>query len=322
MIRLAFLSLLVGAALCTPVEGQTLGKIYRVGVLSQASLSFRAVRSVVIPELAKFGFVEGGNLMVDLRAGNEDVLTRAAHEIMDQPPDAILAIGTSAIRVARRTTSTIPIIIFGGQDAVAEGLVESISHPGGNITGVVILSTALDAKRLELLHEAVPAARRIAILLYSHSPIRTEEERQLRVAAVNSGVDILIFEAAGPDEYPTVFAAMRAASAQALVIGANASFFAETEKLTALALEAQLPTACQWAVMAEQGCLIGYGPNRTNLYQVAAGQLARVLQGVLPERIPIEQPALFELALNLQTARTLGLDLPLSIIVQADKVVE
>ena len=115
---------------------------------------------------------------------------------------------------------------------------------------------------------------------------------------------------------------MKAAGAQALIIGANLSFFAQTERLTALALEAQLPTACEWAEMARRGCLVGYGPDRAKLYQVTARQLAQVFEGMLPEKIPVEQPAVFEFALNARTARTLNLVLPLDLSARADEVIE
>jgi putative ABC transport system substrate-binding protein len=241
---------------------------------------------------------------------------------VDRVPDAILTVATPSGRAAREATSTIPIVVFGGEDAVSEGLVQSVSRPGGNITGVVILSKTLDAKRLELLHEAVPAARRIAILLYPYSPILAEEEKQFRLAALSAGVEALFFQAAGPDEYPAAFAAMKAAGAQALIIGAYPTFFSHIEMLTTLALQAQLPTACEWASMAGQGCLVGYGPDRKKLYQVTSRQLAQVLQGTSPDKIPVEQPAVFEFAINLRIARALGVAMPQDLGIRADEVIE
>ena len=320
--RWAAVALLAVAALCSPVQAQPRNKVYRLGVLAQAENSLRSFRTLVLPELAKLGFVEGANLVFDLRVGDVGALPQIAREMVSQAPDAILTIATSSGRAARQATSTIPIVHFGGEDAVSEGLVQSVSRPGGNITGVVILSKTLDAKRVELMRDAVPDAKRIAILLYPFSPIVVEEEQQFRAAAASAGMEALFFQATGPDEFPAAFAAMKAAGAQGVIIGANPTFFAHTETLMALALQAQLPTACEWASMARQGCLIGYGPDRTKLYQVAARQLAQVLQGVRPEEIPVEQPALFELALSLRTARALGLDLPQGLIARADEVIE
>ena len=320
--RRVAISFLATAVLCSAVQAQSLGKVYRLGVLAQAENSLRSVRSFVLPELAKLGFAEGTNLVTDLRTGDVNALPQIAREMMSQGPDAILTIATPSGRAARQATSTVPIVHFGGEDAVSEGLVQSVSRPGGNITGVVILSKTLDAKRLELLVEAVPAMRRIAILLYPFSPIVVEEKQQFRAAAASAGVEAIFFQATGPDEFPAAFAAMKAAGAQGVIIGANPTFFAHTETLMALALQAQLPTACEWASMARQGCLIGYGPDRAKLYQVAARQLVQVLQGVRPEKVPVEQPAIFELALRQRTARALTLDIPPALLARADEVVE
>ncbi len=320
--RLALVSLLAAAALCMPLQGQSQGKIYHLSVLAQADISVRSVRMFVLPELAKLGFVDRSNLIIDIRVGDVKALPQLAREMVDQAPDAILTIANPSGRAAREATSTVPIVVFGGEDAVSEGLVRSVPRPGGNITGVVIMSKTLDAKRLELLHEAVPAARRIAIMLYSYSPILAEEEMQFRSAALGAGVEALFFQVAGPDEYPAAFAAMTAAGAQALIIGAYPTFFSHIEMLTALALQAQLPTVCEWASMAGQGCLVGYGSDRKKLYQVAARQLAQVLQGTSPDKIPVEQPAVFEFAINLRIARAVGVAIPQDLSVRADEVIE
>ncbi len=320
--RRTLVSLLAVIVCCTSAQAQSQGKVYRLGVLAQAENSLRGVRSFVLPELAKLGFTEGVNLVTDLQAGDVNALPQIARELMSRGPNAVLTIATPSGRAARHATSTIPIVHFGGEDAVSEGLVQSVPRPGGNITGVVILSKTLDAKRLELLVEAVPAMRRIAILLYPFSPIVAEEEQQFRTVAAAAGVEALFFQAAGPDEYPAAFKAMTAAGAQGVIIGANPTFFAHTETLTALALQARLPSACEWASMARQGCLIGYGPDRARLYQVAARQLAQILEGVPPEKIPVEQPAIFQLALNARTARALNLDLPFGLSARADEVIE
>jgi putative tryptophan/tyrosine transport system substrate-binding protein len=187
---------------------------------------------------------------------------------------------------------------------------------------VVILGASLEAKRLQLLRDAVPATKRIAVLLYSKAPIRTEAEREVRRAAHEIGVDVLVFDAAGPPDYPAAFEAMKRGGAEGLVIGANASFFADQHLLFDLARQARLPTVCEWAEMARQGCMIGYGPDRVRLYRIAAGKLAEVLRGASPATIPVERPALFEFAVNLQTARTLGLDLAPAFVARADEVIE
>jgi putative ABC transport system substrate-binding protein len=316
-----FLGALVIAALCSPAHGQTSGKVYRVGVLAQIQGHNRTIREVLIPELARLGFVEGANLAFDYRAG-VDELPRVARDLAGGSPDAILAIASLATRAAQQASSKIPIVFFGGQDAIQEGFAESLSRPGGNITGVVILGASLEAKRLQLLHDALPTAKRIAVLLYSKSPTRAEAEREVRFAAQNMGVDLLVLDAVGPAEYGAAFEAMKRGGAEALLIGANASFFADQDLLIGFAQEARLPTVCEWAEMARQGCTIGYGPDRVKLYQIAAGKLAQVLRGDPPATIPIETPAVFEFAVNLRAARGLGIELPPSLVARADEVIE
>ena len=153
----------------TPVSAQAPGKLYRVVVLAQVEQSRSVVQSVVVPELARMGFVQGENLAIDFRAGPPPELPHLARETLTRTPDAILAITTPAASAVRQASKDNPIVLFGGQDAVSEGLGQSLSQPGGNVTGVVILARDLDAKRLNLLHEIVPRARRIGYLMYSLS---------------------------------------------------------------------------------------------------------------------------------------------------------
>jgi putative ABC transport system substrate-binding protein len=322
MRRRDFMGALAAAGLPAAGSAQDARKIYRLAVLAQSSPSVEAVRSIVVPELAKQGFVEGVNLVVDLHAGADDELPSLAREIVDRAPDAILTIASQPTRAARRRTSTIPIVLFGGEDAIAEGFAETLARPGGNVTGVVIMAVQLDGKRLQLLHEAVPSARRVAVLLYRREPLHERTAQELHTAATALGLDLQVLSALGRDDFPAAFADMKNSGVQALLIGAYARFFEHRIELARLALAAQLPTICEWASMARDGCLIGYGPDRAALYRSAAIKIARVFQGAAPADLPIEQPALFTFAVNLGTARTLGLDLPPAIVARADEVIE
>ncbi|MFL5079898.1 MAG: ABC transporter substrate-binding protein [Microvirga sp.] len=322
MRRRDFMGALAAAGLPAAGSAQDARKIYRLAVLAQSSPSVEAVRSIVVPELAKHGFVEGVNLVVDLHAGPDDELPSLAREIVDRAPDAILTIASQPTRAARGRTSTIPIVLFGGEDAIAEGFAETLARPGGNVTGVVIMAVQLDGKRLQLLHEAVPSARRVAVLLYRGEPLHNRTAQELHTAATALGLDLQVLSALGRDDFPAAFADMKNSGAQALLIGAYARFFEHRIELARLALAAQLPTICEWASMARDGCLIGYGPDRAALYRSAAIKIARVFQGTAPADLPIEQPALFTFAVNLGTARTLGLELPQSLLARADEVIE
>jgi putative ABC transport system substrate-binding protein len=306
-----------------PLSGnaQNPDRVYRLAHIAQAEESERISREFMLPELAQLGFEEGRNLHFNARSGSANLLPSLAQQLLAEKPDAIVAIGSIAARAAQGATDTVPIVLF-AFDPVQLGLARSFSHPAGNATGISTMVVELQAKRLELLREAAPQARRIAVLLRSTSPTREQGERELRAAALRAGVQLLVYSSDGPSDYQAAFAAMRAADAQALVIGADPMFFADREILSAQALEARLPTSCEWATMARAGCLIGYGASQAALRRRLAYIVARILRGAAPGEIAIEQPTTFELALNLRTARVLSLTIPATLLARADEVIE
>lgn len=328
MRRRAFISLVGCAAAwqlfvnAMPVHGQTPGRTYRLGHVANSPVSEANSRKIILPELAKLGFVEGRNLVFDGRTGPLDAQTGLARELLAGQPDVIVAIGP-ALAAVGATTRTVPIVSF-GRDPVELGLAQSYARPGGSVTGVVILISELEAKRLAILHEAVPGLRRVAVLVSSaaHSAPTAAGEAAKRKAAAGLGVELLSFPVAAPADYPAAFAAMRAAGAQALLISATSEFDRDGKQLAALALEARLPTVCEWAEMAHAGCLIGYGPDRVALRQRMAAQIAQIFRGTLPADIAIELPTAFEFALNQKIARSLGLSFPLSVLTSASEVIE
>jgi putative ABC transport system substrate-binding protein len=270
-----------------------------------------------VPELDKLGFAQGKNLLIDTRGGGPEQLPGLMHELLDAgTPDAIVAIGTEPLRVAREITKTIPIVAF-GPDVVAEGFAGSFAHPGSNVTGVVILSAEMEAKRLDLLHEAVPGARRVAALLRSAT-----SEEAMRTTAARDGIDLIVFAADSSTGYARDFANMRGARVEALAVGSHPELFRDVQRIATFAIEARLPTVCQWAEMARSGCLIGYGPSLPELYRRTAEYVARIFRGASPAELPIEQPTKFELTVNLKTARSIGVTLPTSILLRADEVIE
>jgi putative ABC transport system substrate-binding protein len=294
-------------------------KIYRLGDLEPTAASAEITRSVILPELATLGFKEQVNLAVDERVGDATAFPRLAQELVLSRPDAIIAFGGNAILAAHNADSTVPIVAFGG-DLVQLGLAASLARPGGNVTGVVLLGVELDAKRLELLHETVPTVRRMAALVTRSA--RISSEVKMRAVAANNGIELLVFEGDGPDDYPAAFAAMRAAGAQALAMTATPNYYRDAALLARLALEAGLPTICEFAETAHFGCLIGYGPDRPELRRRMAHQVARIFRGAAPGDLPIEQPTHYELAINLNTAKALGLTVPQSLLAGADEVIE
>jgi putative tryptophan/tyrosine transport system substrate-binding protein len=308
--------------LAWPVAVSTAGeKVYRLGELAPSAASLEITRDVTLPVIAKLGFEIGRNLILEERAGDAMAMPELARELLRTKPDAIIAIGADAIRASSEATSAVPIVMFGA-NPVNKGLATSFARPGGNVTGVVIMATELDGKRLDLLHEAVPAARRIAALMLPSAPERQASEREMRGVAASTGVELLPFDAAGPEEYPAVFAAMQAAGAQALLVMAHSSFNRDAALIAQLALGTGLPTVCEWAEMAQAGCLLGYGPSRTELRRRTAHFVARIFQGTAPSDLPIEQPTRYEFVINLKTAKALGLSVPQSSLARADEVIE
>jgi putative tryptophan/tyrosine transport system substrate-binding protein len=300
---------------------QTPERIYRLGVLSSSPGTLQRLRTVMFPELARLGFTEGRNFIVEARFGPMEELPTLARQLAAANPDAIIAAG-NAIGAAQQATSTIAIIgSFIGEDPIAAGFAASLARPGGNVTGVVMLGRELDGKRLQLLHEAVPGGSRIAALGVSpdeHAPTLAA----MRHVASHEGLALLPFYAAVPEDYPSTFAAMRGAGASALQILSAPQFFTNASTLAELALKARLPTMCEWRSMAAQGCLLGYGPDYTELQRRVADHVARILRGAAPGDLPIEQPTHFEFAVNMKTAAALGLTVPPSILARADEVIE
>jgi putative ABC transport system substrate-binding protein len=318
MWRRKFIAGLAGTvAFPLAARAQTPNRIYRLGHLSNSADSEAFTRQITLPELARLGFVEGRNLVFDARVGELDALPGLMRELLAGRPDAVVAVGP-AIAAAGAATRTVPVVTF-GFNPIDLGLAANYARPGGNVTGVVILVSELEAKRLSILLETVPDRRRVAALV----PVRMgANETALQKAAAGLGVELLVFPAAAPSDYPAAFAAMRAQGAQALVIGATPQFQRDGRQLAGLALEAKLPTVCEWAEMAHAGCLIGYGPSRIALRKRMADQIARIFRGAAPGDLPIEQPTVFEFAVNQKIAKSLDVSIPSAVLTRADEVIE
>ncbi len=324
MRRREFFTLLGSAAVAWPLAAgaQSKQKVFRVGALSPATAQLDSIRKIALPELAKAGIVEGHNLILDAQSGSTEKLPQLAADIIAANPDVVMAVSGAAINAVKAASGTVPIVMaFSDYDPVAAGFAVSFARPGGNITGIAMLATVLDAKRLALLHEAVPTARRIAVLMVSE--VRHQSTlAAMRTAAATDGIELVPVYADIPASYPKAFTAMRTAGAQALVIVAAPEFNRDAEILAALGTDAGLPTMCEWGQMAVRGCLLGYGPVGTELWRRAGYYVARILNGATPGELPIEMPAHFEFVVNSKTAKQLALTIPASVMVRADEVIE
>jgi ABC-type uncharacterized transport system substrate-binding protein len=310
----------LAALAATPLTAQAGDRLWRLGVL--AIIDDPTVPGVVFPELARRGFVEGRTLVVDVRIGTEDQMPGLARELVAVTPDVILAISDWAVRPAMRATNEIPIVASPmGADPVAAGVAASWARPGANVTGVSLIAPELEIKRLDILREAVPKARRIATLS-THRRTTEPGLAPMRTAATTAKIELIEFYVDRPDEYKRAFAAMRAAGAEALVIVPTPELNHDATELAALALESGLPTICGDRRNAERGCLIGYGPNIAELLQQAADDVVRIFQGAKVGELPFRGPTRFESAVNLRSARHLGLTLPAGLLQSADEVIE
>jgi putative ABC transport system substrate-binding protein len=325
MKRRTFITLLGGAAAAAaswPRGGsaQEPGRTYRIGGLSiQPRTAPHYV--AMFDELHRAGFVEGHNLVVAGRGWEyrTEQFPEVAAELVNTKVDVIVSIGDAAIRAAQQATATIPILAV-TDDMVGSGLVPSLAHPGGNTTGMTILASELDVKRLEILHEFVPRARRIAALA---DPTTVSTHAQVISAARDLGVELVRFEARSPEEIDRALDAITAAKFEAVNVLASPLLNVSRLQIIDRLRAARIPAIYQWPETAEDGGLLAYGPRIVQIFrEIFARLLARLLRGAKPADLPIEQPTKFELVVNLKTAKALGLDVPLHLQQRADEVIE
>jgi putative tryptophan/tyrosine transport system substrate-binding protein len=320
MRRRDLIVLLGGAALLRAPIGraQEPGRVYRLGILAPAS---DAAYAPLFDELRRLGFVEGKNVQVDFRGSvRAEEAPKLAETLVAAGVDAILAGGETRIRAAQKATRTIPILAL-DEDLLRHGLVSSLAHPGGNTTGISILSTELDGKRQDLLTELVPAARHIAALGDPASTL-PEQLRALQDAAQARGIELSVYWVSKPEEIVAAIEKAQASGAQALNVLATPLFFANQRLIIERTAALKLPAIYQWPEIAEAGGLAAYGPRITGIFRQRARQLAKILRGAKPAEIPVEQPYKFELVINLKTADALGLTVPPLLLAMADKEIE
>jgi putative tryptophan/tyrosine transport system substrate-binding protein len=273
-------------------------------------------------ELKVLGFVEGQNLKIvgdgfDLR---ENQYADVAARLAKAAPDVVVGIGDAGIRTAQQSAYTGPIVAA-SSDLVSSGFVRSLAHPGGNTTGISVLGFQLNGKRLEILMQVVPSALRIAVLADPRST-QLPELSELENAAHARGVELVIVTAGVPEEITPAMEKAKASGATALDVLTSAMFSFNRRIVIERAAALGLPAIYEWPEMAEEGGLVGYGTRLTPLYRQLARVVVKVLRGAKPEDLPVVQPTNFELVINLTTAKALGLTIPESVLVRADKVIE
>jgi putative tryptophan/tyrosine transport system substrate-binding protein len=277
----------------------------------------------MIDELRRLGFIEGQNLTVEWRSygARIDLIPEFAGELVKAHVDVMFVAGNVAIRAAQQATATIPIVGV-AEDMVGHGLVNSLARPGGNTTGVSILATELDGKRQEILIEAVPGLRRMAALADSNAT-RSPQLQALQDAARARGVEVSIHRIASAEEITAAIDAAKASGAAALNVLDSAILYASRQLIMNRVAALRLPAIYHWAEEAEEGGFIAYGGRLVQIFRdLVAQQLVKLLRGVKPADIPIEQPTKFELVINLKTANAIGVTVPATLVARADKVIE
>jgi ABC-type uncharacterized transport system substrate-binding protein len=321
-----------GALLAAPLvaEAQQAAKVARIGILLFGPLDSPETRQLLETYrqgLRERGYVEGQNIVIEYRsaAGKIDRLPGLATELARLKVDIIIAGNTPMARAAQQATTTIPIVAPAMGDPVGDGLVASLARPSGNITGSTFLGPELIPKRLDLLKEALPKMSRVAALwhpgAFGESTMRDMSSKAESAARV-LGVQLQLVVVRGPDEFDRAFSTMTKARAEALMVFPGTIFFNERRRIVDLAAKSHLPAMYQSRQFVDIGGLISYGASITDLTLRAATYVDKILKGAKPADLPVEQPTKFELVINLNTAKALGLTIPQSLLQRADEVIE
>ena len=269
------------------------------------------------------GYVEGKNLTIEYRwaVGSLESRPELAAELVNLKVDAIFVFGTPAAVAAKKATTTIPIVFVGVGDPLGSGIVASLARPGGNITGVSNIAGDLSAKLMQLLSQAAPNMKRVAVLRNPANALATHQMKDVEPAARSLGLQLEVFDVRGPADFETAYAGMAKAHVGGVVLLADALFTGYSKQLAELAIKSRIPSIYVVRTYPESGGLMSYGPG-LDIFRLAATFVDKILKGAKPADLPIEQPTRLEFIINGRTAKALGLTLPQSLLISADKVIE
>jgi putative ABC transport system substrate-binding protein len=327
MRRREFIALLSGAAVAWPLiaRAQQRAAMPVIGYLDGGSLETSAhIVAAFRRGLSEAGYVEGRDVVIEYRwaEGNYNRLPALASDLASRQVALIVEMSTPSAFAAKAATSTIPIVFSGGLDPVQSGLVASLSRPDGNVTGVTSLNAEIVAKRLGLLHELLPAATRFALLVNPNNSLAEATIKEAKASAGVIGRQMEILTASTNREIDAAFANLVQKRAEALLIGPDLFFTNRRVQLATLTVRHAIPAIYAFREFADAGGLMSYGTSNTDRDRQVGMYAGRILKGEKPADLPVLQAAKFELVINLQTARTLGIEVPPSLVAQADEVIE
>jgi putative ABC transport system substrate-binding protein len=308
------------------VEAQQVGNVPRIGYLVQNTAeSNQHVLAAFRQELGERGWIENRNIVVEARYadGRIELLPALVADLIRLKVDLIVTTSSGTTWAAKNATQSIPIVMAASADALGEGLVTSLAHPGGNITGITFLAgPEIAGKQLQLLKEMVPAASRVAVLTNPTNRSHAARANEVKTAAQSLGLRLQVLEASSPDQLDSAFAAMKRERAEALLVLTDSMFVGERRRVADLAARSMLPTLYSQREFVDAGGLVSYGPSLLDMFRRAAIHVDKILRGTKPGELPVEQPTKFELVISSKTARTLHLTIPQSLLQRADDLVQ
>jgi ABC-type uncharacterized transport system substrate-binding protein len=315
------LALAVGALPASAAEAQHAGRPHRIGMLYAAAPRGSPLDEAFRQGLRELGWQEGDNISIEFRSagGRYDRLPELAANLVQGKPEVIFAPAELAIRAVRNTTATIPIVMAAvDYDPIDHGLIASIAKPGGNITGVFLRQLELGGKRLQLVREVVPGASRMAVLFDTAGRSQLKETENV---AHSAGVHLELLEVGAPLDIDRVISMAARGGADALIVLASPFTYVERSRIATLAVKRRLPTMLPFSELTDAGGLMSYGASLAETFRQAARHVDKILRCARPAELPVEQPTRFDPAVNLKTAKALGLTIPQSALLLADKVI-
>jgi putative tryptophan/tyrosine transport system substrate-binding protein len=324
MRRREFIALLGGAAAAWPRDARAQQPVSNIGYLGSGT-AVPFLLEAFRQGLREHGWIEGQNIIIHYRfaEGQDDRLPSLADELVRLKVGVIVVSPTAPALAAKNATETIPIVGIGFDNPLEHGLITSLARPGGNVTGLAYgAGPEIFGKDLELLRQLVPDIRHVAVLSNTVNPNHVAMISQVETAARSLGMDLLLLDAPGPEEFDTAFAAMAKKHVAALFVFGDPMFSIHRRRLAELAAQNRLPSMYTNRLHVEAGGLMCYGPSFSDLWRRAATYVDKILRGATPAELPVEQPTKFELVINLKTAKALGLAVPSSLLARTDEVIE